>query len=70
MRHELPVLSQRERTETQDCAHIGNKDIISIEKKVNFYPLQTSLEVLLINKTHKQKLSGLLFYISFRHIDS
>lgn len=53
MRHELPVLSQRERTETQDCAHIGNKDIISIEKKVNFYPLQTSLEVLLINKTHK-----------------
>lgn len=39
MRNELPVLSQGERTEPQDCAHIGNKDMISIGKKVNFYPL-------------------------------
>lgn len=33
MRHELPVLSQGERTETQDYAHVGNKDIISVGKK-------------------------------------
>lgn len=39
MRDELPVLSQGERTETQDCPRIGNKDMISIGKKINFYQL-------------------------------